>query len=354
MKRTDIGFRAVEAIAEFWQVDEDRIRWFEDGFDWWPGHYRQVVRVSDGIPHQGTMGYRITVMTDVVKDSPVADPKSRRIIGVFGKFAPAYAYSYSPVTDELGERAGANVIFVSTAYVNDDTVGWLPRFLASMAIIQVIDAQIMGAEIAKMAGGEPDVSAPLPGQELLEPDEILQVGAAIYAPAGNDESKWIDTEEFESVAEQLGRSDLCFGMGDNGGLTLETPFGRDTALIRLQTDQKHPQLGNGLLATLRLPFFADQDEAVETALAFNLKEAGESTFFPLLGCWCTHESRGAEGLAFSSFVPNALYQPNIATNVALWMLGRARWIKGSMWPNLEDLTMREIFENRLGAMSDES
>ena len=50
----------------------------------------------------------------------------------------------------------------------------------------------------------------------------------------------------------------------------------------------------------------------------NFFEAVSWTGFPLLGCWHPHVSRGEEeGLAFTTFVPNALYQPMIATNLAL-------------------------------------
>lgn len=66
-------------------------------------------------------------------------------------------------------------------------------------------------------------------------EEILEVAAHAYVPIGNETNRWIGTEEFKSVVEDWGKSDLCFGFGDDQGLTLETPFGDDSALIRLMT-----------------------------------------------------------------------------------------------------------------------
>lgn len=141
---------------------------------------------------------------------------------------------------------------------------------------------------------------------------------------------------------------MCFGSGSSGGLTLETPFGNDSFLIRLFTDQKHPQLGNGLLATLQVPYFPGRAEAERAAVLYNFPESISFTFFPIFGSWQVHEvGDDCVGPAFSSFIPNALYQPGLATNLALWMLGRARWIKEKNWPDVEDLTLAEIINRRL-------
>jgi len=53
-----------------------------------------------------------------------------------------------------------------------------------------------------------------------------------------------------------------------------------------------------------------------------------ATFCPLLGSWCAHEARNETfGPAYSSFIPNALFQPGLVRNVAFWMMGRTRWFK---------------------------
>jgi hypothetical protein len=101
-------------------------------------------------------------------------------------------------------------------------------------------------------------------------------------------------------------------------------------------------LGYGLLGTLQLPYFAENKATNEQCAFLNFMES-LWTDIPQLGCWHPHKSReNQDGLAFSSFIPNALYQPGIATHAALWMLQRVDWVHGLMWPDLEDQPIEQI------------
>ncbi len=80
--------------------------------------------------------------------------------------------------------------------------------------------------MSELVGGTPDL---LPGGRNKKPDEMLEVLSKIYVVGGKKPSRWKSTNEFEKIAEEFGRSDLCFGMGDKSGVTLETPFGDDSA-----------------------------------------------------------------------------------------------------------------------------
>jgi hypothetical protein len=111
-------------------------------------------------------------------------------------------------------------------------------------------------------------------------------------------------------------------------------------------------LGSGLLATLLLPFFGEDSEIDNECAGLNFLEATSWTGFPLFGSWHPHASReGKQGPAFTTFVPNALYQPVLATNFALWMLGRASWFRQTRWPDVEDKRMVDILEGRFGRKS---
>jgi hypothetical protein len=201
-----------------------------------------------------------------------------------------------------------------------------------------------------LKGGAPDVSRP----EHLAPDAnhhaLLSIAELFYVPVGQQECRWIGTGEFSDFAEKYARNNDCFGAGSETGLTLETPFGSDSALIRLRTDEKHPALGNGLIATLHTPFFGDASDIASECAWLNFFESVTWTNVPLFGCWYpfAYEPRGQEGVAFASFIPNALYRPGLATNVALWMVARARWLRQTRWPNASDKTMMEIIKERGG------
>jgi hypothetical protein len=101
--------------------------------------------------------------------------------------------------------------------------------------------------------------------------------------------------------------------------------------------------------TLQLPRFAEATAIAAECAYLNFLEVVSWTGFPLLGCWHPHVSReGRVGVTFTTFVPNALYQPMLATNLALWMLGRAKWAREGLWPELQDKRMADILEERFG------
>jgi hypothetical protein len=296
---TDNAFamNAVQRIAAIWQVDKARSEWSADGFDWWPGDYRVRVCAQAAADEENAGAWRLLVRTDCLKNVPVHEKRFISLADASSHTSTStYAWVYPPASawDEYDDVASnpPPFWFSSTAYLRTDNSGWLPDFLAKCAIMQPINAQIqaqMTAEI--LGGGVPDVSRP----DTLKHaglDEMLEVAAVVYGPLGEKPSRWAGTDEFETFAERWCQSDNCFGFGDPTGLTIETPFGSDSALIRLRSDQRHPQLGNGLLATLQLPFFNDALSISKESATLNFLEAISWTNFPQLGCWHSHQGRG--------------------------------------------------------------
>lgn len=110
----------------------------------------------------------------------------------------------------------------------------------------------------------------------LELDDMLGVGAD-YAFRGRAQSKWIGTGEFEEVIDKWGRSDSAFGTADETGLTIETPFGDNSALLTLKTNQPHPHLGNGLLVVLKIPHRVANEKAISEANWLNYLESSTWT-----------------------------------------------------------------------------
>jgi hypothetical protein len=53
-----------------------------------------------------------------------------------------------------------------------------------------------------------------------------------------------------------------------------------------------------------------------------------------------------QGVAFALFMPNALYRPITATNIAFSFLLRARWARELMFPDLQDATIIDVLERR--------
>lgn len=348
-------------MIELWQVDSNRMKWLEskDGFEWWPGDYRVLVQATTGRREDAEGFIKLTARTSFLRNVDATTEKFEQLVGTFSRYTTStFSWVYPPksISEKLGGQSKSTDLWLhGSVYLDEQNSGWLNDFFAHMTIIQPINAQIQGTRMADIVGsGIADKTRP-ENLASLPLDDVLEVVAEIYAPIGKQPSRFAGHDEFETFAENYARNDNCFGNGDKTGLTLETPFGSDSVLIRLRTEEPHPQLGNGLLATLQLPYSGDGLMMAQQAAELNFLETISWTGFPQLGSWHTAQNRGTEeGVAFTLFVPSALYKPYIATNIAFWLLARARWVRETLYPDLQDLTMMQILEERFGPLEVES
>lgn len=355
---------ALDQILAVWQVDSNDLRSRgANGFDWLPGSYIVSVRAvpadkSDpfyvmlqGIggvdPREN--GVRLSVSTRMVEDFPL---KSSQAVTLLDQLSPMLCSTYSLVYPpqallEASRSVDAphDLELFSSVYIDPNLAGWLPNFLAQMAVMQPIDAELHGSSLPAMFGG--GLPAFEDGVKRKELDDILNVAEQIFVPAGARPSKWSGSDEFVAFARDFGRSENCFANGDSTGLTAEVPFGNGSALIQLWTDQFHPNLGNGLLVTLLLPHKA-ADESDGGVAALNYLEARAWTEFPNFGCWHQRDTGSDRGIlpAHSTFIPNALYRPDLIQNLALWEMARARWVRQTFYPDMQDRLMSDILEER--------
>jgi hypothetical protein len=151
---------------------------------------------------------------------------------------------------------------------------------------------------------------------------------------GSAPNRWVATGEFQRIADRRDRSDHCVCAADNGGLVLEAHLGDGnySAMIRLSTDQKHPQLGNGLHGALTLPTAGDMKSIVDRCAGLNLIET-MWTGIPQFGCWFPVSLENDQAsIQFASFIPNALYGEGIADLTVVWLYQRARWVAQREYP----------------------
>jgi hypothetical protein len=360
---------ALGQILGVWQVDAKDLRGRgPKGFDWLPGSHLVSVRAVPfdlkdptylmlqgmGVANPREDGVRLSATTRLIEDFPFKDPRAVELLNVM---APMLSSTYSLVYPPQAFLAAANapegpydLELFSSVYIDPNLVGWLPNFFAQMAIMQPIDAELRGYRLPEiLGGGQPAFED---GRKREELDDILEVADEIFAPAGARQSQWSGSDEFEIFARNFGESNGCFANGDPTGLTAEVPFGSGSALIQCWTDQAHPQLGNGLLVTLMLPHSVS-DQPDGGAADLNFFEARAWTDVPNLGCWHTRDAGGARGIfpAHSTFIPNALYRPGLVQNFVLWEMGRARWVRQTFFPEMQDRLMSETLNERLGGVS---
>jgi hypothetical protein len=266
----------------------------------------------------------VSVTTDFVNELTV-NPKVVGLLAATARFSPAYSMVYTPASanDQQNHGGPVDLYCFSSAYVGIELLGWLPQFLAAMAIMQPINAESQAEPQAKLLGG---TAAYWQGNKRHELDEMLSLVADVYAPAGEAPSWWGNTSEFEALADQMGDGRDIHAVAQHNGLTVAAQFGTEPGLILLRSEGRHPQLGNGLLVIVQLQGRYSKEEAAARSALLNFEEAIRWTDFPQLGSWhSTDSGAGAVNLAHTTFIPNALARRGLAANFVYWSLARARW-----------------------------
>jgi hypothetical protein len=326
-----LGPRALSTIAELWQAKGARSHWRDDGFDWWPGDFKVSVSALRRLDEFGPEMWQISVRTDFLKDVSINEPDFATRVGLLSKLSSTYALIYPP--PDVWKQYGVS--------------GVTPGLSFSNTIMQPIHAQLQSATTAPLfPGSSPAVSRP---EALAKSglDAMLEVAAQAYVPDGREPSWWLGKDEFWTIATHWNQFEYCHGEANKRGLFLETSFGDTTARIALWTDQASIQLGNGLLATLQIPFFADAKTIADECAHLNFAETLWIDI-PQFGRWHPHTlGEGRECPAFAMFIPNALYGPGIASHAVHWMLQRARGLRQQRWPDAADRPIHEILEARM-------
>jgi hypothetical protein len=343
---------ALTEIKRTWSVDEADVTPTEFGFDWLPGSHLVRVRIhEDERKSDGPKRFRISIRTDCLNSVPVHDMGFILKVSMAARsLAPTYALVYPPgeVVKKYFKAHPADMEMYSSAYVYDDTVKWTSGFLARMSIMQPINAEFLSRSEGTFINGTPALAN---GSLRLRVNGVLNIHADLLIPEGQKTSRWLGSSEFGTFLEQYGQSDACFGFDNENGMSFETPFGADSALIQFNADEADSRLGNGLVVRTRMPGPAGILHISKLAAELNYLEAVQWTDFPQLGCWQPlATSEETSELTHVIFVPNAYFNEGLVVNLALWAITRVRWVRNALYPNAADLTMIEILEKRFGPL----
>jgi hypothetical protein len=318
----DFLFAAMK-IDGAWSVREPR------SFTWWGHRLAQRIWAEPVRTSHDHHIVRIHAETAVIRDVP--DGREMRVgLAAMNVFMHLGALTWSSETRRISLH--------SAACFHAGNRQWLqPLFLAAVGL-QAADAHIKADGLARLLGGEPDVSAHPTSGVRGEPDDILNVIASLFAPRGADASPWTEAD-FKAAADMKPRP-WVLANGDATGLTAEFPFSGDmpaiaagraeTTLLTASSTERHPQLGSGLHLRLQLPFNLPKDQGSEVAFALNLLEAAETTNTHTLGAWCLGPvlpgRTDTHSVIFASFVPAAAYRRGLLDVLAMDMAIRARWV----------------------------
>jgi hypothetical protein len=192
---------AFQEIKRTWSAEDSDITELENGFDWLPGSHKVHVRI---LPEEGgddPSRHRLWVSTDFLRSAP-SDEEASVNVGAMAHFlCPTFApvCLTKPSTSTAGADIPAGVYFFSSAYVNENTVGWLSGFLARTAMLQPWQAERAADNFSKLFKAEAPAFAT--GSKRRTDNMVFEVDDILRSQDAGM-SNWIGSPEFEEFAER--------------------------------------------------------------------------------------------------------------------------------------------------------
>jgi len=336
-ENSDTGLEVIKNIFDGLQIDEQWSNWNARGFEWWGHNLRQRVWSTSGYDDDGIIIYLIYAVSDCVRNIKKSQRDVDECLSPFNSLAVGSSIIYDPSEER--------VQFWLSATVHEQTAGWMTRLLASIVILQAIEALSYVEILAKALDAEIDSSG-----ARSAPDEMLLIKESNFLPIGQDPSPWMGNSELVQICEMLNQAN-CFSTGDDTGLTAEFQFGEGTSMMKVVTDEPNPSIGSGVGLFLHLPMWGSFEDAAAIAGALNRAEANNKAMSHLIGSWCA-KTIGEQSLpAFATFVPAALYQEGLLTNLMFSAAGRAKWAGEFLNPDTEPADVVSIVMARFGALA---
>lgn len=337
VEHIDTGLNVVKGIYDGLQIDEEWSTWDGRGFEWWGHNLRQRVWSTRGYDDDGIVIYKIYAVSDFVRNVGKSQQEVDRLLSQLNTLAVGSAVIY----DLLDKK----IRLWSAAIVHEQSAGGMGRVLTSLTILQAADASNRADAVAQMLDGEIDASG-----NREEPDEMLFINETDFLPLGQSQSPWYGNDELVQICEMLNQSN-CFSMGDENGLTAEFQFGDETSMMRVVTDEPNPSIGSGVGMFLHLPMWGTLEDAAAIAGALNRAEANNKAQSHLIGSWCAKTMGENSMPAFATFIPSALHQPGLLTNLMFSAAGRAMWAGTFLNPDSEPTDIMSIITERFGALA---
>ncbi len=314
------GEDTIAWLEEKLQVDENWMIRRDTGFTWWCHRFAQSIDMAGVIQGpDGDKAYRIVIKTDVLKHVELNDPRFHAL-NDFMKSASLSA----PVFDKTKKT----ISLVSQLSVHDGVQGWMQPILVIASILQLIEAETFGEQLAKKLGCELNVSAH-PTSGLKEnADEILNIAQEDLFSQGKEPARWTEEEFTDAVMRYMQQPPSLGATNGGRGLTVEFPHGNDTSLLQMNCDEKHPFYGSGLLLTQKFRYSpSSETEGFRKALEFNSTVVEQNQSAYGLGSFCYQGGL----LSFSAFFPNVMYNgPGLIPNFYYTSAGRAHLVSQLM------------------------
>lgn len=313
----DAGLRAIDDIYQYLQIEDKWSLPEHRGFSWWGGNLRQHVWADEPVKRDGEEVVRLHARTDLFREIK----PSRNTTDLL-----AFLMSFSALSGLIRNPLDPSRIqLASSVFACEDNRSWVLSLFKSVVAIQTAAAHILAAQVPGLFDVKADNSCHMKSGFRNSYDSTLDAIRVGVAPDGEMPSKYAGPAMTRLLSD-FRQMQTVPAYGDESGIEVEYPFLAHASLVELRTEDPHPRMGNGLMATLKLP--EEETDPAMSALALNEMELTDMTGAQFLGSWCaTPDGR----LAFVSYFPNSLYQDDLLPNVFRSMANRARWIAESVY-----------------------
>lgn len=278
----------------------------------------------------------------------VPQSAAEKLVGEVNHLAVGSAYVY------LSEDRRVDAIVAHN--VHDETLKVRSKQIGVYQMLALAFAELHSEGLADPFQGRVATRQHPSSRERVQADDLLDVVAALYRPAGAGPSLFADSAAIEQVDQLVRNTHFVSAGGSADGITIEVAFGNDdTTLIALKTDASHPHMGNGLGVFLKLRLSADEAQAARLANQLNIQQFAAGAVVPAVGAWCLYTLDGRPSLGHAFFVPNAHVQGHVAPDVhalvldgAMAAIEQALWVDSVLHPNLSPRSALPIVGKRLG------
>jgi hypothetical protein len=325
----DVGPEAVDRLYDLMKIDEEWSLREPRRYEWWGHRLRQVVEAGAAVRSEGVVVCRLAARTAMIRNAPLSD-RLELLVATLNAQAALNAI--------VLDRTSRTIYLSSYLVLHRETLDWALSLFTSAVATQAVEAGILGELFVSMGFGELDESAHPRSGWRPEPDEMLSVVAQVYAPIGQEPSRF-PPGEFEKIARNR-KGPSVLTNADGAGLTAEFPFTGttssalrferhlagesvgepETALFQATAEAEHPRYGSGCLLLLRLP---RQGVTPEIANQLNCEEATGRFAGYGLGAWCVSD----ETAVHACFLPSAVYRPGLLGNLVLDRAVRTLWAR---------------------------
>ena len=334
---SDAGNDVVEGTFGRLEIDDEWSISIRRDFAWWGHRLRQRIWSTSGYDDDGIVIHRVFVVSDLVRNIKSGQSDVDQLLGPMGALAIGSARVFDPTEKTIR--------LWTAVTVHAEIVEWMISLFSSLAIIQAIEAANRAEITAEVVGGDIDLSAHPSSGERSEADEMMHIVDNAFIPAGQRPSPWSGSEELDQIRESLNKLN-CFSTGNRTGLTAEFPIGSTTSMMQVITGEKNPVIGSGVGILLQLPLWGSAERAAMMAGVLNRAEANRHTPGHLIGSWCSKTIGERSNPTFASFIPAALYQPGLLTNLVFSAAVRAQWVGRTLNPDADPEHVMDILFSR--------